>query len=229
MFVTAKLAWMRLRPSDSTPRTAILTTTSGRRSSASSSRRILRSRKATARPIAPTNTPTTPTRSPASTRMGSPPDLVAAKLAASDLPRGRGTNGWRAVASVFGCLGGIRPRAPEKTKPGGGYVTDADREEFHPPWRDDMSEISPSDPPHEPDIDPHEPDIEIVARVRADELRFDAEPEVEIRFPGSGRRDSRHVTTRRNIDRPIKPGKTYRRVFVATRISSRLLDDDAFG
>jgi hypothetical protein len=43
-----------------------------------------------------------------------------------------------------------------------------------------VSEISASDPPHESDVDPHQPDIEIVARVRADELRFDAETEVEI-------------------------------------------------
>ena len=105
-------------------------------------------------------------------------------------------------------------------------MIDADREELHPPSGDDVSEISASDPPHEPDIDPHEPDIEIVARVRADELRFDAGPEVEIRFPGSGKRDSRQVTTRKNIDKPIKPGKTYRRVFVATRISTRLHDED---
>ena len=77
--------------------------------------------------------------------------------------------------------------------------------------------------------DPRQPDIEIVARVRADELRFDAEPEVQVRFPGSGKRDSRQVTQRKNIDKPIKPGKTYRRVFVATRISTRLLDDDRAG
>jgi len=101
-------------------------------------------------------------------------------------------------------------------------MTDADREELHPLSGDDASEISPGHPPHEPDI-------EIVARVCADELRFDAEPEVEIRFPGSGRRDSRQVTTRKNIDKPIKPGKTYRRVFVATRISTRLLDEDEVG
>jgi len=106
-------------------------------------------------------------------------------------------------------------------------VTDADRDEFHAPAGDDV-EISASDPPHAPETDP-EPDIEIVARVRADELRFDAEPEVEVRFPGSGKRDSRQVTTRKNIDKPVKPGKTYRRVFVATRISSRLLDEDGVG
>jgi hypothetical protein len=98
-------------------------------------------------------------------------------------------------------------------------MTDADRDEVH----------AASDPPHEPDIYPHEPDIEIVARVRADKLRFDAEPEVEIRFPGRGKRDSRQSTTRKNIDKPIKPGKTYRRVFVATRISTRLLDEDGVG
>jgi len=95
--------------------------------------------------------------------------------------------------------------------------------------RDEGREISASDPTPGREIDPLEPDIEVVARVRADELRFDAEPEVEVRFPGSGRRDSRHITTRKNIDKPIKPGKTYRRVFVATRISSRLVDEDGEG
>jgi len=116
---------------------------------------------------------------------------------------------------------GIRPHAPEKTKLGGGYVTDADRDELQSPLGDDVSETA-SDPSHEPDI-------EIGARVRADELRFDAAPEAEVRFPGSGRRDSRQVTTRENIDKPVTPGKTYRRVFVATRITSRLLDEDGSG
>jgi hypothetical protein len=108
-------------------------------------------------------------------------------------------------------------------------MTEADREDLHSSSGDEVSEISASDPPHESDVDPHEPDIEIVARVRADELRFDAEPEVEIGFPGTGKRDSRQVTTRKNIDKPVQPGKTYRRVFVATRISTRLLDKDGVG
>jgi hypothetical protein len=86
--------------------------------------------------------------------------------------------------------------------------------------RDEQSEIS---------VQPRQPDIEIVARVRADEVRFDAAPHVQVRFPGSGRRDSRQVTTRKNIDKPVRPGKTYRSVFVKTRISSRLLDDDEVG
>jgi hypothetical protein len=72
----------------------------------------------------------------------------------------------------------------------------------------------------------HEADVEIIASAAADELRFDAQPEVRVSFPGTGMRDSRQVTKRRNIDTPVQPGKTYRRVVVATRISSRLLDAD---
>jgi hypothetical protein len=72
-----------------------------------------------------------------------------------------------------------------------------------------------------------EADIEIVASAAADELRFDTEPKVRVRFPGTGKLDSRQGTRRQNIDTPVQPGKTYQRVFVATRISSRLLDGDA--
>ena len=67
-------------------------------------------------------------------------------------------------------------------------------------------------------------DVEIVASAAADELRFHLEPEVRVSFPGTEARDSRQITTRRNIDTPAQPGKTYQRVFVTTRISSRLLD-----
>jgi hypothetical protein len=69
-----------------------------------------------------------------------------------------------------------------------------------------------------------EPDVEVVASAAADELRFDTQPGVRVAFPGTGNRDSRQVTQRHNIDTPVQPGKTYRRVFVATRITSRLLD-----
>lgn len=69
-----------------------------------------------------------------------------------------------------------------------------------------------------------EPDVEIAAGAAADELRFDAEPDVQVRFPGTGERDSQQVTRRENVDTPVRPGKTYRRVFVETRITSRLTD-----
>jgi hypothetical protein len=76
-----------------------------------------------------------------------------------------------------------------------------------------------------PDDDVHVVDVAIVASATADELWFDAQPEGRTRFPGSGERESRQ-TTRRNVDSPVQPGKTYRQVFAVTRISSRLLDED---
>ena len=66
-------------------------------------------------------------------------------------------------------------------------------------------------------------DVEIVASAAADELRFHSEPEVRVSFPGTGERESRQVTTREHIDTPVQPGRTYHRVFVTTRISSRLV------
>jgi hypothetical protein len=72
----------------------------------------------------------------------------------------------------------------------------------------------------------HEADVEIVASAAVDELRFETQPDVRVSFPGTGNRDSRQVTRRQNIDTPVQPGKTYRRVFVATRISSRLIDTE---
>jgi hypothetical protein len=77
-----------------------------------------------------------------------------------------------------------------------------------------------------PDEDAHAVDVAIVARATAKELWFHAQPEVRTRFPGSGDRDSRQTTTRRNVDSPVEPRKTYRRVFAVTRISSRLIDEN---
>jgi len=78
-----------------------------------------------------------------------------------------------------------------------------------------------------PDHDDRTADVAIVARATADELRFDARPEVRTRFPGSGKRESGQTTARTNVDSPVQPGKLYRRVFTETRISSRLLDADS--
>ena len=62
-------------------------------------------------------------------------------------------------------------------------------------------------------------DVAIVATVRARELRFHARPDVEVGFPGSGPRVSAQVT-RRNVDSPVDPGRTYREVVAETRITS---------
>ena len=75
----------------------------------------------------------------------------------------------------------------------------------------------------QPDEEPTA-DIEIVASAAADELSFHSEPEVRVTFPGTGERDSRQITIRRNIDTPVQPGKLYRRVVVTTQISSRVVE-----
>jgi hypothetical protein len=75
----------------------------------------------------------------------------------------------------------------------------------------------------QPDEEPTA-DVEIVASAAADELSFQSKPEVRVAFPGTGVRDSRQITIRRNIDTPVQPGKLYRRVVVTTQISSRLVD-----
>jgi len=54
--------------------------------------------------------------------------------------------------------------------------------------------------------DAREADVEIVASAAADELRFDTKPHLRVRFPGTGRRDSRQVTRRENVDTPV-PGE----------------------
>jgi hypothetical protein len=68
-------------------------------------------------------------------------------------------------------------------------------------------------------------DVAIVARASADELRFEARPHTATRFPGIGERDAQQTTTKRNLDSPVQVGRTYRRVFAATWIRSRLIED----
>ena len=69
------------------------------------------------------------------------------------------------------------------------------------------------------------PDVAIIASASADELRFEAPPRTGTRFPGAGERESEQTTTKRNIDSPVQVKRTYRRVFAATRICSRVTDD----
>jgi hypothetical protein len=67
-------------------------------------------------------------------------------------------------------------------------------------------------------------DVEIVAGATADALRFHAPPRTATRFPGHGPRTSERRTSRTNLDTPPRPGRVYRRVSVAVRLSSRLAD-----
>jgi hypothetical protein len=75
----------------------------------------------------------------------------------------------------------------------------------------------------QPDAEPPA-DVEMVASAAVEELCFHSEPEVRVSFPGSGERESRQITNRKNIDTPVQPGKRYFRVLVTTQISSRLVN-----
>jgi hypothetical protein len=71
-----------------------------------------------------------------------------------------------------------------------------------------------------------EPDVEISATVRADELRFESEPEVSVRVHADSPADTEHVSERDNLPDQIEPGVTYRDIAVAWRVSARLRDPD---
>jgi hypothetical protein len=125
---------MRLRASDSRPRAAILTITSGRRSSASSSLRFPRLPEGQREADRPDNHSNN-ADDKSGIHQDGPPEVVAAKLAASDLPRGLGTYSSRAGA-----------RDPDAW---------LEYDRVHRLSRskavaDDVSEISASDPPQRP-------------------------------------------------------------------------------
>jgi len=65
-------------------------------------------------------------------------------------------------------------------------------------------------------------DVAIVATVRAEELRHAQAPRSSVAFPGAGARDTLSCDTRRNLDRPVRAGRTYRDVEVRYRLMVRL-------
>jgi hypothetical protein len=69
---------------------------------------------------------------------------------------------------------------------------------------------------------PHSADIELLASVRADELRFDEPPETEVRFFGEPGHESASGSDRTNLPEKVEPGVTYRDVRVDYRLASRL-------
>jgi hypothetical protein len=71
------------------------------------------------------------------------------------------------------------------------------------------------------------PDVEIAAAVKADELRFEVKPEIEVvpysNAPASVERSSQ----RDNLPPQVEEGVTYRDVSVSWRIGVRLEDEDS--
>jgi hypothetical protein len=69
---------------------------------------------------------------------------------------------------------------------------------------------------------PHSADIEFLASVQANQLRFDEQPETEVRFFGEPGHESASGSDRTNLPERVEPGVTYRDVRVDYRLASRL-------
>jgi pyruvate/2-oxoglutarate dehydrogenase complex dihydrolipoamide acyltransferase (E2) component len=67
------------------------------------------------------------------------------------------------------------------------------------------------------------PDIDFSASVKARELRFEEEPQTEVRFWGTPEQNSVSVNERKNLPEKVQQGVTYRDVSVRSRIASELV------
>jgi hypothetical protein len=71
-----------------------------------------------------------------------------------------------------------------------------------------------------------EPDVEIAAAVRADELRFECKPQVEVRAYADSAASAESVSARENLPDELEHGVTYRDFAVSWRVAARLSDPD---
>ena len=67
------------------------------------------------------------------------------------------------------------------------------------------------------------PDIDFSASVKARELRFEEEPQTEVRFWGHRERNSVSVNERKNLPEEVRQGVTYHDISVRSRIASELV------
>lgn len=67
------------------------------------------------------------------------------------------------------------------------------------------------------------PDIDFSASVKARELRFEEEPQTEVRFWGHPERNSVSVNERKNLPEEVRQGVTYHNISVRSRIASELV------
>jgi hypothetical protein len=71
-----------------------------------------------------------------------------------------------------------------------------------------------------------EPDVEIRAAVRADELRFERKPKVDVVAHADPPATAESVSERENLPDELEPGVTYRDFAVRWRVAARLKDPD---
>jgi hypothetical protein len=71
-----------------------------------------------------------------------------------------------------------------------------------------------------------EPDVEIAAVVRADEMRFECKPKVDVRAYADSPATAESVSERENLPDELETGVTYRDFAVRWRLAARLEDPD---
>jgi hypothetical protein len=68
------------------------------------------------------------------------------------------------------------------------------------------------------------PDVEILAAVRAKEVRFECNPDVEVSAHANSDAEAESVSERDNLPDEVEPGVTYKNVAVRWRLAARLKD-----
>jgi hypothetical protein len=71
-----------------------------------------------------------------------------------------------------------------------------------------------------------EPDVEIAASVRAEEIRFECKPEIQVVAYSNSPASAESVAERENLPDELEPGVTYRNFAVRWRVAARLEDPD---
>lgn len=78
-------------------------------------------------------------------------------------------------------------------------------------------------------VEARPPDVEIGATFEADALRFEREPDAEVRFRGASIERTESGSARKNLPDEVEAGKTYRDVRVGWRAAAwveNAIDED---
>ena len=75
---------------------------------------------------------------------------------------------------------------------------------------------------NDPDVEAA--DIAIIANITAEELRFEAVPNVSVEFLDKSKNQTIWQTERFNLPDKLEPGVTYRNIGIRLKITSRLAD-----
>jgi len=71
-----------------------------------------------------------------------------------------------------------------------------------------------------------DPDVEIAASLRADEVRFECKPDVQVRAYADAPAAAESASERESLPEELEPGVTYRDFATRWRLAARLTDPD---